>query len=58
MHTTIDSIVYVAALRLLLSRLRRVEELTDSHIMECIDWQKLKHKTDYVDGLDGLPSCR
>ena len=50
-HTTIDAKLYRQALQLVLGRLRRVEDETGIHILECIDWQKLKKKTDYIPGL-------
>ncbi|KAL7545331.1 hypothetical protein ACHAWF_008682 [Thalassiosira exigua] len=50
-HTIIDAQLFAAALRLVLARLRRVEELTGIFILECIDWLKLKQNTDYIPGL-------
>lgn len=50
-QTTIDAAVYGEALKLVLGRLRRVEDETGIHILECIDWQKLRTKTDYIAGL-------
>jgi len=50
-HTSIDVPLFAAALRLVLGRLRRVEELTGASLLECIDWQALQKKTDYIPGL-------
>ncbi|CAB9501839.1 expressed unknown protein [Seminavis robusta] len=50
-HTSIDSQVYVAGLRLLLARLQRVEEQTGVSILACIDWITLKRNTEYIPGL-------
>ena len=50
-HTTVDTEVFAAALRLVLGRLRRLEELTGASILECIDWYKLQKKSDYIPGL-------
>ena len=50
-HTSIDAKLFGEALRLMLGRLRRVEEITGTPLLECIDWQKLKQKTDYISGL-------
>jgi hypothetical protein len=50
-HTSVDEKLFGEALRLMLGRLRRVEEITGTPLLECIDWQKLKQKTDYIPGL-------
>ena len=50
-HTTIDVKLFGEALRLVLGRLQRVEEITSMSLLECVDWQQLKHQTDYVPGL-------
>ena len=50
-QTTIDAAVYGHALKLVLGRLRRVEDETGIPILECIDWHKLRTKTDYIAGL-------
>ena len=50
-HTTVDSQLFAAALRLLLGRLRHVEEVTGKAILRCIDWRALQRATSYVPGL-------
>ena len=50
-HTTVDAQLFAAALRLLLGRLRTVEEATGLEVLKCIDWIKLKGTTDYIPGL-------
>jgi len=50
-HTAVDSQLFAAALRLLLGRLRHVEEVTGTAILRCIDWQALQSATSYVPGL-------
>ena len=50
-HSTVDSQVFSVALKLVLGRLRKVEELTGVSILECIDWQGLKERTDYIPSL-------
>ena len=37
-HTEVDAQLFAAALRLLLARLRRVEESTGAELLRCIDW--------------------
>ena len=50
-HTDVDSIVFAAALRLLLGRLRTVEESTGKVVLACIDWERLRATTSYIPGL-------
>ena len=40
--------LFRAALRLLLARLRAVEEATGSEVLRCLDWEKLRRDTKYV----------
>merc|ERR1712008_360856 len=42
-HTDVDAQVFAAALRLLLGRLRTVEDATGASLLECINWHKLVH---------------
>ena len=50
-QTAVDAALFAAALRLLLGRLRRVEELTGASLLPCLDWDALHAATDYVPGL-------
>lgn len=50
-HTALDSALFAAGLRLLLGRLRRVEDLTGASLLRCIDWHRLHRKTEYIPGL-------
>jgi hypothetical protein len=49
--TKIDAQVFASALRLLLGRLRRVEEAAGVSLLKCIDWEKLHRDTGYISGL-------
>ena len=40
-----------AALRLLLGRLRSVEQATGASVLACIDWGELHRATSYIPGL-------
>ena len=57
-HTAADARLFAAALKLLLGRLRRLEELTGAELLRWLDWEKLRRTTEYVPGLwagpDGL----
>ena len=56
-HTTVDAQLFAAALRLLLGRLRRVEEMSGKELLRCIDWHRLHTTTHYIAGLwDGPDS--
>ena len=50
-RTAVDGALFAAALRLLLARLRRVEEETGAVLLRCIDWEDLHRRTGYIDGL-------
>ena len=50
-RTTVDAQLFAAALRLLLGRLRTLEELSGAAILRCLDWQRLRRSTQYVPGL-------
>ena len=50
-HTDVDAQVFAAALRLLLGRLRSVEQTTGASVLECIDWGELHRATSYIPGL-------
>ncbi|OEU15203.1 hypothetical protein FRACYDRAFT_269270 [Fragilariopsis cylindrus CCMP1102] len=50
-HTTVDSMLYATAIRIFLGRLRRVEELTGTSILKCIQWGKFYTATDYMSNL-------
>ena len=50
-RTAVDGALFAAALRLLLARLRRVEEETGAVLLRCIDWEDLHQRTGYIDGL-------
>ncbi len=50
-HTDVDAALFAEGLRLLLGRLRRVEELTGRGLLECIDWRKLWKATGHIAGL-------
>lgn len=56
-HTAVDAKLFANALRLLLGRLRRVEEMTGASLLPCIDWRKLWRKTDYIPGLWAGPGA-
>jgi len=47
----VDAQVFATALRLLLGRLRAVEEITGRALLECINWRKLWRSTGHVPGL-------
>jgi len=55
-HTSVDAALFKEALRLLLGRLRRVEELTGASILRCIDWPKLWRSTRYIPDLWAAPN--
>jgi len=50
-HTAVDAQLFAAGLRLLLGRLRRVEEATGASLLACVDWTKLHRATYYIPGL-------
>ena len=50
-HTAVDAKLFAAALRLMLGRLRRVEEMTGTSLLKCVNWHKLRAATAYVPGL-------
>ena len=50
-HTTVDSMLYATAIRIFLGRLRRVEQLTGTSILKCIQWGKFYTATDYMSNL-------
>ena len=54
-HTQTDALVFAKALRLLLGRLRTVEERTGVSLLACIDWPKLHRATEHVSGLWAAP---
>ena len=50
-HTSVDAQVFAKALRLLLGRLRTVEEESGVSLLACIDWAKLHEATGHIPGL-------
>ena len=50
-HTDVDAQVFAAALRLLLGRLRSVEQATGASVLACLDWGELHRATSYIPGL-------
>jgi len=50
-HTDVDAPVFAEGLRLLLGRLRRVEELTGRELLKCVDWRRLWKATGHIRGL-------
>ncbi|KAL3906704.1 MAG: hypothetical protein SGPRY_010451 [Prymnesium sp.] len=50
-HTEVDAQVFAAGLRLLLGRLRTVEERTGRALLQCIDWERLWRTTGHIPGL-------
>ncbi len=50
-HTAVDAQLFAEALRLLLGRLRRLEELTGRELLRCIDWVRLRKATGHIEGL-------
>ena len=49
--TAVDAQLFAEALRLLLGRLRHVEEITGASLLRCIPWRRLWRRTRYVPGL-------
>ena len=49
--TAVDAALFAAALRLLLGRLRAVEDATGRQMLRCVDWGALWRSTRYVPGL-------
>ena len=47
----VDAQLFAAALRLLLGRLRTVEERTGVELRRCIDWHKLWQASGHIPGL-------
>mmetsp|Transcript_423 Transcript_423/g.1085 ORF Transcript_423/g.1085 Transcript_423/m.1085 type:complete len:953 (+) Transcript_423:294-3152(+) len=47
-HTRIDRAVFVEAVRLLLGRLKHLEQVTGANVLECIDWDKFQRATHYI----------
>jgi hypothetical protein len=47
----VDARLFAAALRLVLGRLRTVEEATGAALLKCVDWGALRDATEYVPGL-------
>ena len=56
-HTTADAQLFAEALRLLLGRLRTVEEATGEPLLECIDWRKLWRASQHIPGLWDGPNA-
>ena len=50
-HTAVDAQLFAEALRLLLGRLRTLEDATGRSLLACIDWGKLWRATGHIDGL-------
>ena len=50
-HTAVDAQLFAEALRLLLGRLRTLEEQTGRSLLACVDWAKLWRSTGHIDGL-------
>ena len=50
-QTAVDAQLFAAALRLLLGRLRRVEELSGASLLPCLDWTELQRTTKHIPGL-------
>ncbi|KAL1504155.1 hypothetical protein AB1Y20_010564 [Prymnesium parvum] len=55
--TAVDAQLFAAALRLLLGRLRSVEQLTGRALLECVDWPRLWRATHHIDGLWAGPEA-
>eukprot|EP00536_Pseudo-nitzschia_multiseries_P000244 jgi/Psemu1/299932/fgenesh1_kg.3_\ len=47
-HTRIDRAVFAEAVRLLLGRLKHIEDVTGASILSCIDWGKFQKDTHYI----------
>lgn len=56
-HTSVDAQLFAAGLRLLLGRLRTVEEETGKRLRSCIDWKKLWKATGHIPGLWAGPDA-
>ncbi len=50
-HTSVDAALYAQAVRIFLGRLRSVEETTGTPLLKCIQWNKFRSKTQYLDEL-------
>ena len=50
-HTKTDAAVFAAALRLLLGRLKAVEEKTGADMLSCLNWRKLHAASSHIPGL-------
>lgn len=50
-HTRADAQLFAAALRLLLGRLRTVEQRTGAALLACLDWERLHRATGHIEGL-------
>ena len=50
-ETEKDQKLFAEALRLLLGRLRRVEEVTGASLLRCVPWRQLFQRTRYIPGL-------
>lgn len=50
-HTRVDAALYAQAVRIFLGRLRSVEKTTGTSLLKCIQWNKFRAKTEYLDGL-------
>ena len=47
-HTEVDAQLFAEALRLLLGRLKAVEEATGASLLACLDWKKLYKATGHI----------
>ena len=54
-HTQTDARVFAAALRLLLGRLKTVEERTGTALLSCLNWTRLHSTTHHIPGLWASP---
>ena len=56
-HTAVDAQLFAEALRLLLGRLRTVEEATGQELLKCVRWDKLWRATGHIPGLWAGPGA-
>lgn len=50
-HTAVDAQLFAESLRLLLGRLRTLEDVTGRSLLACIDWGRLWRDTGHIEGL-------
>jgi hypothetical protein len=52
-HTSVDAQLFAEALRLLIGRLRTVQEATGNDLLSCMPWRKLHQASGHIPGLWG-----